>query len=224
MSEEIVLEKLTKAVMDGDASTAESVAREVVKAGFDPVKAIQEGISRGLKKVGDEFGQGILFLPDLMLAADATKAAMNILLPEVEKKGAGTKEAFLGRVVLGTVAGDIHSIGKSLVGAFMAANSFEVIDLGEDVADQAFIERAKESDIVGLSALLTTTMMKQRDVIEALKRAGLREKLRVMVGGSVISASWAAEIGADAYGADAAEAVVRAKELVKKSDSPLRSK
>jgi corrinoid protein of di/trimethylamine methyltransferase len=207
---------LARAVIDGDARTSESLAKDVVKAGLDPLMAIQEGLSKGIRKVGEEFAKGMLFLPDLMLAAEATQAGMKVLLPEVEKKGTGVK-VFLGRVALGTVAGDIHSIGKSLVGAFLAANNFQVIDLGEDVADEVFIQRARECDILGLSALLTTTMQKQRDVIEDLKEAGLKEKVKVMVGGAVTSATWASEIGADAYGADAATAVARAKELLRRT-------
>lgn len=216
MTERDLYEMLARAVIDGDARTSESLAKDVVKAGLDPLMAIQEGLSKGIRKVGEEFTKGMLFLPDLMLAAEATQAGMKVLLPEVEKKGTGVK-VFLGRVALGTVAGDIHSIGKSLVGAFLAANNFQVIDLGEDVADEVFIQRARECDILGLSALLTTTMQKQRDVIEDLKEAGLKEKVKVMVGGAVTSATWASEIGADAYGADAATAVARAKELLRRT-------
>jgi corrinoid protein of di/trimethylamine methyltransferase len=216
VTERDLYEMLARAVIDGDARTSESLAKDVVKAGLDPLMAIQEGLSKGIRKVGEEFAKGMLFLPDLMLAAEATQAGMKVLLPEVEKKGTGVK-VFLGRVALGTVAGDIHSIGKSLVGAFLAANNFQVIDLGEDVADEVFIQRARECDILGLSALLTTTMQKQRDVIEDLKEAGLKEKVKVMVGGAVTSATWASEIGADAYGADAATAVARAKELLRRT-------
>ena len=216
MTERDLYEMLARAVIDGDARTSESLAKDVVKAGLDPLMAIQEGLSKGIRKVGEEFTKGMLFLPDLMLAAEATQAGMKVLLPEVEKKGTGVK-VFLGRVALGTVAGDIHSIGKSLVGAFLAANNFQVIDLGEDVADEVFIQRARECDILGLSALLTTTMQKQRDVIEDLKEAGLKEKVKVRVGGAVTSATWASEIGADAYGADAATAVARAKELLRRT-------
>jgi 5-methyltetrahydrofolate--homocysteine methyltransferase len=210
---EVLLEKLAKAVADGDATTAETCAKQAVDGGLDRVKVIEE-VSRAIKRVGDDFGRGMLFLPDLMMASEAMKACMRILLAGFTEEGG--KQLFLGRVVLGTVAGDIHCIGKNLVRAFLEANNFQVIDLGEDVADEVFVEKVREMnpDIVGMSALLTTTVERQREIIKTLKKAKLREKVKVMVGGSVASQSWAEEIGADAYGADAVDAVARANKLV----------
>jgi corrinoid protein of di/trimethylamine methyltransferase len=216
MSEQALFEKLAKAVMDGDISTVEITSKEAVKAGIDPIRVIKEGLSEGIMKVGADFANGTVFLPELLISAEAMKNGMNILLPEIKKQGGDTARAFVGKAIVGTVAGDIHSIGKTLVGAMMTAASFDVLDLGEDVPVETFIEKVIElrPRIVGLSALLTTTMVKQRDVIEVLKRDGLREKVKVMVGGAPVDAAWAQEIGADAYGTDAMDAVVKAKRLI----------
>jgi len=164
--------------------------------------------------VGEQFAQGEMFLPDLVLAGEAMKAAVAVLEPEMARRGAERK--MLGKVVLGTVAGDIHEIGKTLVGTMLASSGFQVYDLGVDVPIGTFVEKVRQvnADIVGLSALLTTTMARQRDVIEALDEAGLRPKVKVMVGGAPVTGSWADEIGADGYSEDAIGAVAVAKRLM----------
>jgi len=168
----------------------------------------------GLSHVGEQFGLGELFLPDMMLAARAMQKAMDLLEPHLQ--AAATERKVVGRVVIGTVKGDIHEIGKNLVGMMLSTSGFEVHDLGVDVAPERFVEAAKEhgADLIGVSALLTTTMAGQRTVVEAVSAAGLRERVKVMVGGAPASDSWANEIGADGYSEDAIGAVALARRLV----------
>lgn len=214
MTEKTLIEKLTNVVVEGDLSSAEAVAREAIKAELDPLMAIEEGLVPGISRVGKEFDRGDLYLTDLMLSAEAMKICMEVLLPEVARRGRKVK--FRGRVILGTVAGDIHSIGKEIVGTMLMVHGFEVTDLGVDVPDETFINKVKElkPNILGLSALMTSTMNKQLDVIKALKKAGLRDRVKVMVGGAAVTEDWAREIGADAYGVDAVDAIKKAEEFV----------
>jgi len=210
-----VLKKLKEAVMNYDVEAAVEASKEVVKTGFDPLKAIEQGLGEGLKVVGNKFGAGEIFLPMLMIAAQAMKESLAILEPTLAK---GAHRKVLGKVVIGTVEGDIHDIGKSIVAAMLTANGFEVHDIGCDAPTSKFIEKVKEvkPDIVGMSALLTTTMPKMTEVINVLKKEGLRGKVKVIVGGAPVSAAWAEQIGADAYGEDAMAAVDVAKNLVGK--------
>ena len=203
-----------QAVVDGDADAAEAAARAAIAAGIPPLVAIDEGFMPGMKEVGAGFAAGDLFLPDMMLAARAMQRALAVLEPEL--KAAAVERTVAGRVVIGTVAGDIHEIGKNLVGMLLSTSGFEVHDLGVNVAPERFVEAAREhrADIVGLSALLTTTMTGQRAVIAALEEAGLRPPLKVMVGGAPVTGAWASEIGADGYSEDAMGAVELAKRLV----------
>jgi corrinoid protein of di/trimethylamine methyltransferase len=168
----------------------------------------------GVNEVGDQFSRGDMFLPELVAAGEAMKAAVAVLEPEMAKTGAARE--IEGKVVVGTVQGDIHDIGKTLVGTMLSASGFEVYDLGVDVPIMKFVETARQvgADIIGLSALITTTMGKQRDVIEALDDMGMRAQVKVMVGGAPVTHSWAEEIGADGYSEDAVGAVSLAKRLV----------
>jgi corrinoid protein of di/trimethylamine methyltransferase len=213
MSEELFA-GLKQAVIDGDANAAAALAEKALADGVSPLDAIDKGLVPGLSHVGEEFGRGELFLPDMMLAARAMQRATAILEPEL--KAQAQERTVLGRVVLGTVKGDIHEIGKNLVGMMLATSGFEVKDLGVDVAPERFVEAAREfnADIVGVSALLTTTMAGQRTVVEQMTAAGLHPKVKVIVGGAPASASWAAEIGADGYTEDAIGAVALARQLV----------
>ncbi|MFN2222400.1 MAG: B12-binding domain-containing protein [Candidatus Promineifilaceae bacterium] len=213
MSQEMY-EAMTQSIIDGEVEEAGRLAQQVIEAGIDPLAAINDGFVKGLDQVGEAFGCGDMFLPDLVLAAEAMKAAVAVLEPELERTG--QERSVLGKVVIGTVAGDIHDIGKTLVATMLSASGFQVFDLGVDVAVAAFAEKAREvgADIVGVSSLLTTTMVKQRDVIEALDDMGLRPQVKVMVGGAPVTQSWAAEIGADGYSEDAMGAVQLAKTLV----------
>lgn len=213
MSEEL-FGKMAQAVIDGEKEDAEALAKEALAQGVDPLEAINKGYTAGMDVVGELFSSGEYFLPDLILGGEAMKAALAVLEPALKASGQARK--VLGNVVLGTVKGDIHEIGKALVGTMLAANGFEVYDLGIDIASEVFVEKAKEykADIVALSALLTTTMLYQREVIELLAEAGLRGQVKVMVGGSPVTPEWAADIGAEGFAEDAASSVAVAKRLM----------
>jgi len=213
MSQEL-FDAMRQCIIDGDTDQAEALAQQALTQGLDPLEAINAGFVQGINYVGDQFGAGEMFLPDLMLAAEAMKKAVAILEPEMKRRG--TARQMLGKVVLGTVKGDIHEIGKNLVATMLTASGFEVHDLGVDVPFAKFAEKAREvnADIVGVSALLTTTMVGQKTVIEALDDMGLRPKIKVMVGGAPVTKGWAQEIGADGYSEDAMGAVALAKKLV----------
>lgn len=209
-----LFESMAQSVIDGEVEDAERLARQAIEQGVDPLDAINQGFVIGVNHVGAEYAAGEMFLPDLVLAGEAMKAAVAVLEPEMQRRG--TKRQMLGTVVIGTVEGDIHDIGKTLVATMLSASGFQVYDMGVDVPVQTFLEKARETsaDVVGLSALLTTTMVKQKDVIEALEEAGLRPQIKVMVGGAPVTRTWAEEIGADGFSEDAIGAVGVAKELV----------
>jgi len=213
MTEEL-FKKMAQAVIDGDSEAAAALAQQALDRGVDPLEAINKGLTAGMNVVGELYSSGEYFLPDLILGGEAMKAALAVLEPAL--KASGQRRQVLGRVVLGTVKGDIHEIGKSLVGSMLSANGFEVYDLGIDVPAETFVAKSREygADIVALSALLTTTMLHQRDVIEQLAEAGLRDRVKVMVGGSPVTQAWADQIGADGFAEDAAGAVVVARRLM----------
>lgn len=213
MNQEI-FSAMAKSIMEGDAESAEKLAFEALEAGIDPLDAINRGFIVGLDKVGELFSAGEAFLPELVMAGEAMKAAVNSLEPEMAKRG--KRRQILGTVVLGTIEGDIHDIGKSLVGTMLSVAGFKVFDLGVDVPVLTLTEKARKenADIIGVSALLTTTMAKQRDLVEALEDIGLRASIKVMVGGAPVTQAWADEIGADGYSQDALGAVAVAKELL----------
>jgi corrinoid protein of di/trimethylamine methyltransferase len=207
-------EKMAQSVIEGDPEEAEALAKQALEEGLDPLQCITAGFVVGVNKVGDDFGTGLAFLPELVMAGDAMKAAVNILEPEMAKTGASRE--IHGKVVLATVEGDIHEIGKTLVATLLSASGFDVVDMGVNVPTAKIIEKAQEidADIVALSALLTTTMVKQDDVIKALEAKGMRDKVKVMVGGAPITREWVEKIGADGYSEDASGAVKVAKELL----------
>lgn len=212
---EDILNRLKEAVLNYDVELAVEIAKEVVATGFDPLKAIEQGLGEGLRIIGDKFEAEEIFLPMLMIAAQAMKEALVVLEPALAK---GTSRKVVGKVVIGTVEGDIHDIGKSIVAAMLTASGFEVYDLGSDTPTSKFVAKTQEvqADIIGMSALLTTTMTKMADVVNALKEAGLRGKVKVIVGGAPVSTAWAEKIGADAYAEDAIAAVDVAKKLLGK--------
>lgn len=218
MSTEL-FQKMAQSIIDGDSDAAVALAGEAVAAGIDPLLAITDGFVVGVNQVGDAFSCGDAFLPELVMAGEAMKAAVSALEPEMEKRG--SERQMLGRVVLATVEGDIHEIGKSLVGTMLSASGFQVYDLGVDVSAAKIIEKTMlvNANIVALSALLTTTMVKQREVIEALEVAGLRPSVKVMVGGAPVTREWVQKIGADGYSEDAIGAVNVAKSLMKPKQS-----
>lgn len=207
-------QKMAQSIIDGDSDASVMLAKESVAAGIDPLDAIAKGFVIGVNQVGDAFSCGDAFLPELVMAGEAMKAAVIALEPEMEKRGSERK--MLGKVVLATVEGDIHEIGKSLVGTMLSASGFQVYDLGVDVATAKIIDKTKEvnANIVAMSALLTTTMVKQREVIEALEKAGIRSTVKVMVGGAPVTRDWVQKIGADGYSEDAIGAVNIAKSLM----------
>ncbi len=205
---------MRQCIIDGAPDTALTLARQALSAGTPLLDAINHGFVPGMHEVGDQFARGQMFLPDMMASAEAMRAAMGVLDPELRRLG--TDRPMSGVVVLGTTKGDIHEIGKTLVGTMLTAHGFRVHDLGVDVGGEKFAAAAEDlaADIVGVSALLTTTMRNQKGVIEALEKAGLRPKLRVMVGGAPVTRRWADEIGADGYAKDAMSAVALARELM----------
>jgi len=206
------LTEVAEAVIEGDEDAVPELTRKAVEAGIEPLKIINEGLTRGIEVVGDRFAAGEYFLPDLLLGAKAMEAGIAVLEPLL----AGVNREFIGRVIMGTVHGDLHSIGKNIVIMMLKSAGFEVIDLGVDVPTDRFIEKIKElkPDIVGISALLTTTVGKQKEIIETLKEEGLRESVKVMIGGAPINQNWADQIGADGYAEDATTAVKLARRLI----------
>ena len=204
------LEQCRKSILDGDAQRAAELARVSLEKGLPVLEVIQKGYVEGIREVGRLWEDGELFLPELVIGAEAMKTAMEILRPALEKEGgSGEKQ---GRVVIGTIEGDIHDIGKTLVATMLSANGFEITDLGADVPVSRFVEEAEAvgADWIAVSALLTTTMPGQKKVIEELEARSIRSKVRVMVGGAPCSREWAEQIGADGYAGDAVAAVALA--------------
>ncbi len=213
MSEDL-FQKMAQSILDGDTDLAVVLAKQSIEAGVDPLDAITKGFVMGVNQVGENFACGQAFLPELVMAGEAMKAAVGALEPEMQKRG--TSRQVFGKVVLATVEGDIHEIGKSLVGTMLGASGFQVYDLGVDVPSARIIDKVKEvdADLVGLSALLTTTMVKQKEVINELDKQGLRKKVKVRVGGAPVTRDWVQKIEADGYSEDAIGAVHLAKQLV----------
>jgi corrinoid protein of di/trimethylamine methyltransferase len=212
MSEELFA-KLAQAVIDGEPEDAADLAQQALDQGLDPLDCINRGLTAGIDRVGELFATGEYFLPDLIIGGDAMKAALEVLEPALTGDQA---RKILGRVVLGTVEGDLHEIGKTLVGTMLTANGFQVTDIGVDKPAAEFVAavRSNGASLVGASALLTTTMLHQKEIIEALQEAGLRDQVKVMVGGAPVTETWAEKIGADGYAEDAIGAVALAKKLV----------
>jgi corrinoid protein of di/trimethylamine methyltransferase len=213
MSQEEIISKLAQSVIDGEPEDAEALAQQALDQGLDPLTCINEGLTAGIQRVGELFADGEYYLPDLIIGGEAMKAALSVLEPALT--GDQAREV-LGRVVLGTVEGDLHEIGKTLVGTMLTANGFLVTDIGIDKPVSEFVDAVKTSEatLVGASALLTTTMPEQQKLIEALAEAGLRDQVKVMVGGAPVTQGWAEKIGADGYAEDAIAAVAVARRLV----------
>lgn len=209
--------ELVQAVIDGDVDKSKELTTVLVSRGIAPTTILNEGLTKGLMVVGDRFGKGDAFLTDLMLSAEAMKSGLQVVEPELRKSH--VERQYVGTVVIGTVEGDIHDIGKTIVATMFEVSGFRVIDLGCDVKSKVFVEKTGETkaDILGLSALLSTTMGKQADTIKALEGAGLRSHVKVMVGGAPVTPEWAHQIGADDTAPDAIVAVTKAKKLVNAS-------
>jgi len=203
--------RLRNAVINYEMETIADLANEALKGGVDPLVAVEKGLAEGIKTVGEKFGKGEIFLPELVMGAEAMKAALAVLEPAVPS---GKHRASVGKVVIGTVQDDIHEIGKNLVSTMLSSNGFEVVDLGVNVASNDFVKKAEEVKprIVAMSALMTTTMPRMAEVIGPMKQKGMGVK--ALVGGAPVTDTYAKEIGAEGYSGDASSAVEVAKKLV----------
>ena len=207
------LDKLTQAVLVGDMDAVPGLCQEAIDAGYEPMVIINEGMAPGAREAGTKFSNGEYFLPQLVLAGEAMKAGLEVLLPLLT---ADAKAQAKGSVVIGSVEGDVHDIGKNIVSSLLLANGFNVLDLGIDVPAADFVEGVKsdQANIVAMGSYMSTTLPQMSAVIEALGAAGLRDQVKVMVGGAAVTQAFAEKIGADGYGEDAAQAVELAMELV----------
>lgn len=214
MSESELLTGLRNAVIEGNIDAAERLAKQVVAEGVDPLRAFDEGLRQGITEVGDGFACGDYFLPDLVLSAEAMKAASIVLEQEIARTGVVRERS--GKVVMGTVEGDLHDIGKTIVGTLLAAHGFEVVDLGVNVSAKAFLAAVREHQpqILGMSSLLTITAKELKKVIDALQEAGIRATVKVMIGGGAVTKEFADSIGADGFAHDAELAVRVAKHVL----------
>ncbi len=213
MIDEKILKEAKQTIIDQKKDGAVALAEKVIADGLDPMELMTTGFIPGINEVGDLFGRGLLFLPELVQAADVMKTVTDIINAALPSQEAGKKK---GSLVIATVKGDVHDIGKCIVVSLLQANGYTVHDLGRDVDTDRIIEEAVnlKADIIGTSALLTTTMSRQKEIEEGLKSAGVRDKIKTIVGGAPVTARWAAKIGSDAYAEDAQDAVVKVKELL----------
>jgi corrinoid protein of di/trimethylamine methyltransferase len=216
MEQQEILENLANAIIAGDDSKARENAQAALEAQMDPLLAVEQGLSKGMTAVGELFESGDAFLPELLMAAKTFNAAMAILQPTLDAQKSARKMS--GKIVIGSVKGDVHNIGKDIVSTVLGIHGYEVIDLGVDVPSLTFIEEAEKvkADAIGLSAIMTTTMPNQREVIGVLKERGLRDKYIVIIGGGSVTQTWADEIGADACGKSAIDAVEKLNKLMAK--------
>jgi len=210
-SKEDIIARAKDAITEFDDEIAAEVAEEALVAGIDPVELIEKGFTAGMEEVGAKFEQGSLFLPHVLAAAEAMNAGIEVIKPEMERRKSQTKN--LGIVVIGTIEGDIHSIGKDIVASMLNIAGFKVVDLGRDVPIKTFVEKAKEikPQVIASSALMTTTMVNQIQIEEQLKEAGIRDQVKTMVGGAPVTQDWADKIGADIYGESATDSVNKVK-------------
>jgi trimethylamine corrinoid protein len=211
-----IFEEAIKAIVDGDQEKATEIARRGLEGGIDPLELMTNGFIPGINEVGEQFGSGKLFIPGLVKSADAMEKATAIINAAIPQQ----QETVSGKIVIGTVEGDMHDIGKTIVVSLLRANGFEVLDLGRDIAPHRFIEAAEkfEADIIGSSTLLTTTMVVQKELEQELKKAGLKQKYKTIVGGAPVTQRWADRIGADAFARDAGDGVKKIAQLLTNAD------
>ncbi len=209
-----IRESMANAIRTGDKTESAALAQQAIDAGVLPQEVFDSCVVPVLKEIGDQFGRLEIFLPEMMFAASAAKAVTNILEPVVKEQQG--ESMVLGKVVIGTASGDVHDIGKNMVAAMLEVNGFEVINLGTDVSPQDFLKtaRAEDAEIIAISSLLTTSLPYLKDVLSILEETGENQRFNVMVGGGPVTADWAAKVGADGYGKDAADAVEAARRLV----------
>jgi len=214
MEKHQVLNGLKKAVIVSDEEDVKRWVKVGLQEGIDPLEMIQGGLKKGINEIGERFACHEMFIPEMISGAEVFKTGVELLNPELEKQS--KQQEKLGKVMLGTVQGDIHDLGKNIVGLMYSISGFEVIDLGVDVPNQVFVEKVKEyqPDVLGLSSMLTNTRTKQEDVIKLLEKEGLRDNLKVIIGGAVIDEAWAKSIGADAFGEDAVDAIFKTIKLL----------
>jgi corrinoid protein of di/trimethylamine methyltransferase len=205
-------EKAVQHIIDANDEAVVQLAQKYLDEGFDPVEMIEKGLSEGIRKLGDLFDRGEVFLPHLIIASEAMTAGVKVLEQAMPPDQVGKK---LAKVVLGTVEGDVHDIGKGIVATMLRVYGFEVIDLGRDVPIATFVEKAKEvdADVIGSSALMTTTQVGQKALEKALVEAGIRDKVTTMVGGAATTEHWAAKIGATFWAENAGDTVIKLKEI-----------
>jgi len=216
MDKNQILEKLAAVVIDGTEDEAKVLAQAVVANKIDPLEAIEQGLSKGMEIIGGRFECGDAYLPELLMAAASFNAAMAVLKPEIEAQKKQIVK--LGKVLIGTVKGDVHSIGKDIVASVMDTSGFDVVDLGVDNPSLNIIQEAEkvQADVIALSSVMTTTMPAQKEVIDTLKEMGIRQKYFVIIGGGPVNQEWADRIGADGYGKSAIDAVALVKGLMAK--------
>ena len=219
MAKEEIKEKLKNAIIEGDEEVAEEVAKEAIETGMDAMEAI-DAAAEGLQVLGDKFERMEVYLPELILSGDAMKICMDILLPHVEEEKEGAAKP--AKVVIGTVSGDVHDVGKTLVGAMLSVSGFEVHDLGSDVPAKKFVEKAAEinATAIALSALMSTSAYYQEEIIRYLRDAGLREKYYIVVGGGPVTPQWAEQIGADGHGRLATDVPKLLKQIIADGNPP----
>ncbi|MDP7355452.1 MAG: corrinoid protein [Desulfobacterales bacterium] len=212
MNREEFMEKAAQYIIDADEEGVVELAKKYLKEGLNPVDMVANGLSEGIKKLGDLFERGEIFLPHLIIASEAMTAAVKILEQAMPSDQVGKK---LAKVVLGTIEGDVHDIGKGIVATMLRVSGFEVFDLGRDVPIDNFVQKAKEvdADVIGSSALMTTTQVGQKKLEAALEEEGLRDKVKTMVGGAATTEYWASKIGADLYAESASDTVMKLKEI-----------
>ena len=217
MKKEEIFKDLFDAVVEMDIQKGKDAATLLIEENHNPLEGIENGLSKGMIVIGEKFNKLEIYLPELILAAEVFNSAMTVLIPHVSSDSSGkTKSAKKGTVLIGTVKGDIHKIGKDIVAMLLETGGFDVHNIGEDVSTSTFVEEAGkvDADIIALSSLLTTTMAAQKDLIDILKEIGQRENYLVMIGGAPTSQEWADEIGADIYGENAERAVSLALEFM----------
>lgn len=214
MQKEVILDKISQAIFDSDEEAAVEYINLGLAAEIEPAVMIQQGLKRGMDRIGEEFSCHNMFLPELISGAETFKVGVALLNPHIEAMGSDNNKA--GLILLGTVKGDIHDLGKNIIGLMYSVSGFDVVDLGVDVDDAVIVGKVRElkPDILGLSSMLTNTREKQRDIIELMEREGLRDQTKVIIGGAVVNQEWADSIGADAIGLDAAEAITKARALL----------
>ncbi len=214
MEKSQILEKLAAVVIDGTEDEAKVLAQEVVTSNMDPLEAIEQGLSKGMTIIGNKFESGDAYLPELLMAAANFNAAMVVLKPVIDEQKKTVQK--FGKVLIGTVKGDVHSIGKDIVASVLDTSGFEVVDMGVDNPSLSIIEEAEKvkADVIALSSVMTTTMPAQKEVIDTLKEMGIRQKYIVIIGGGPVNQEWADRIGADGYGKSAIDAVTLVKGLL----------